>query len=110
MAGWATVTIVTSNSSMKTPAQTASRVHHFLSIDFLHQQAPSPCAGHHAARSNLFKSMVQATRALSAAQLAQLPRPAGQDPPTRAAMLAEDEPLIRELARDGRASCAALAA
>src|ERR1700730_6472193 len=42
MAGWATVTIVTSNSSMKTPAQTASRVHHFLSIDFLHRQAPSP--------------------------------------------------------------------
>jgi hypothetical protein len=48
------VTIVTSNSSMKTPAQTASRVHHFLSIDFLHRQAPSPCAGHHAPRSDLF--------------------------------------------------------
>jgi hypothetical protein len=26
---------------MKTPAQTASRVHHFLSIDFLHE-APFP--------------------------------------------------------------------
>jgi DNA-binding Lrp family transcriptional regulator len=52
----------------------------------------------------------EATRALSAAQLAKLPRPAGQDPPARAAMLAEDEPLVKELARDGRASCAALAA
>jgi DNA-binding Lrp family transcriptional regulator len=52
----------------------------------------------------------ESTRALSAAQLAKLPRPAGQDPPARAAMLAEDEPLIKELARDGRASCAALAA
>jgi len=53
----------------------------------------------------------EATRALSAAQLAQLPRPAGQDPPlTRMAMLPEDEPLMKELARDGRASCAALAA
>jgi DNA-binding Lrp family transcriptional regulator len=52
----------------------------------------------------------QATRALSAAQLAKLPRPANQDPPARAAMLPEDEPLLKELARDGRATCAALAA
>ncbi len=32
------------------------------------------------------------------------------DPPSRAVLLAEDEPLLKELARDGRASCAALAA
>jgi DNA-binding Lrp family transcriptional regulator len=57
----------------------------------------------------------QATRALSAAQLDKLP-PAGgtapQDPPDheRASLAAEDEPLLAELARDGRASNAAIAA
>src|SRR5689334_7148133 len=34
MAGWATVTIVTSSSSMNIPAHTAIRAHHFLSIGF----------------------------------------------------------------------------
>jgi DNA-binding Lrp family transcriptional regulator len=52
----------------------------------------------------------EATRALSAAQLAKLPRPAYSDAPARAALLPEDEPLLKELARDGRASSAALAA
>ena len=33
IAGWATVTMVTSSSSMKVPRQTAISVHHFLSID-----------------------------------------------------------------------------
>jgi DNA-binding Lrp family transcriptional regulator len=66
----------------------------------------------------------EATRALSPAQLEKLAR--GDDPPKppahgRAArppvppraplaLLAEDEPLLKELARDGRASTAALAA
>jgi DNA-binding Lrp family transcriptional regulator len=61
----------------------------------------------------------EATRALSAAQLALLTR--GDDPPkppghggaspqTPSAPGAEDEPLLKELARDGRASCAQLAA
>jgi DNA-binding Lrp family transcriptional regulator len=57
----------------------------------------------------------EATRALSAAQLALLTR--GDDPPnpptpggTQTCSAAEDEPLLKELARDGRASCAALAA
>ncbi len=52
----------------------------------------------------------EATRALSAAQLAKLPPPASQDPPGRDALLQDDEPLLKELARDGRASCAAVAA
>ena len=52
----------------------------------------------------------EATRALSAAQLEKLPRPAPQDPLARGSLLAEDEPLLKELARDGRASTAALAA
>jgi DNA-binding Lrp family transcriptional regulator len=52
----------------------------------------------------------QATRALSAAQLGKLPRPACSDPPARHALLPEDDPLLKELARDGRASSAALAA
>ncbi|MGH3227512.1 MAG: Lrp/AsnC family transcriptional regulator [Streptosporangiaceae bacterium] len=63
----------------------------------------------------------EATRALSAAQLQMLspggtipPRPplrsgGNRSPQTPSAPL-EDEPLIKELARDGRASCAALAA
>ena len=34
MAGWATMTMVTSSSSMNVPVHTASRVHHFLSINF----------------------------------------------------------------------------
>lgn len=63
----------------------------------------------------------EATRALSPAQLALLAR--GGDPPkpprsrgdypsprTPLALLPEDEPLLQELARDGRASTAALAA
>ena len=54
----------------------------------------------------------EATRALSAAQLEMLTR--GDDLPKPAAPgprpAAEDEPLLKELARDGRASCAALAA
>ena len=52
----------------------------------------------------------EVTRALSAAQLAKLPRRAHQDPPARGSLLPEDEPLLNELARDGRASTAALAA
>jgi DNA-binding Lrp family transcriptional regulator len=52
----------------------------------------------------------EATRALSAAQLRKLPRPACPDPPARDALLPEDEPLLKELARDGRASSAAIAA
>jgi DNA-binding Lrp family transcriptional regulator len=52
----------------------------------------------------------QATRALSADQLARIPRPPDPDPGARPVMLAEDEPLLKELARDGRASSAALAA
>ena len=51
-----------------------------------------------------------ATRALSPAQLEKLPRHAPQDAPARGSLLAEDEPLLKELARDGRASTAALAA
>jgi DNA-binding Lrp family transcriptional regulator len=56
----------------------------------------------------------EATRALSAAQLEMLTR--GDDPPKppapgpRPPSASEDEPLLKELARDGRASCAALAA
>ena len=54
----------------------------------------------------------EATRALSAAQLEMLTR--GDDPPKPPAPgprpAVEDEPLLKELARDGRASCAALAA
>ena len=52
----------------------------------------------------------ESTRALSAAQLERLPRPAPQDLPARGSLLPEDEPLLKELARDGRASTAALAA
>jgi DNA-binding Lrp family transcriptional regulator len=52
----------------------------------------------------------EATRALSAAQLAKLPRPVNSDAPARAALLPEDDPLLQELARDGRATSAALAA
>ena len=52
----------------------------------------------------------EATRALSADQLAKLPRLTAHEPPARDALLPEDEPLLKELARDGRASCAAIAA
>jgi DNA-binding Lrp family transcriptional regulator len=52
----------------------------------------------------------EATRALSADQLARLPHPAYPDPPAHGTLLPDDEPLLKELARDGRASCAALAA
>jgi DNA-binding Lrp family transcriptional regulator len=51
----------------------------------------------------------QATRALSPAQLDKLPAPVRQDAPARGLLLAEDEPLLAELARDGRASNAAIA-
>ena len=51
----------------------------------------------------------EATRALSAEQLARLPHPAHQDPPASGSLMPEDEPLLHELARDGRASHAALA-
>ena len=52
----------------------------------------------------------EATRALSAAQLEVLPRHARQNPPASGSLLPGDEPLLTELARDGRASNAALAA
>jgi DNA-binding Lrp family transcriptional regulator len=52
----------------------------------------------------------EATRALSAAQLEKLPRYAHPENGTRGALLAADEPLLAELARDGRASNAAIAA
>jgi DNA-binding Lrp family transcriptional regulator len=52
----------------------------------------------------------EATRALSAAQLEKLPRYAHPENGTRGALLAEDEPLLAELARDGRAGNAAIAA
>ncbi len=42
MAGWATMTMVTSSSSMNVPVHTASRVHHFLSINSLPIQASLP--------------------------------------------------------------------
>jgi DNA-binding Lrp family transcriptional regulator len=50
----------------------------------------------------------EATRALSPAQLAKLP-PVCRAAPGRASLAAEDEPLLAELARDGRASNAAIA-
>jgi len=51
------------------------------------------------------------TAALSADQLSRLKRPATRcQPPPPAALLAEDEPLLAELARDGRTSHAAIAA
>jgi DNA-binding Lrp family transcriptional regulator len=52
----------------------------------------------------------ETTRALSPAQLVKLPRHAHQDPPVGGSLLLEDEPLLNELARDGRASTATLAA
>jgi DNA-binding Lrp family transcriptional regulator len=57
----------------------------------------------------------EATRALSRSQLDKLPRdahPKSAQPPSagRGVVLAEDEPLLAELARDGRASNAAIAA
>jgi DNA-binding Lrp family transcriptional regulator len=53
----------------------------------------------------------EATRALSPAQLAKLPRRAQQDPAAPGSPLGPgDEPLLQELARDGRASTAAIAA
>jgi DNA-binding Lrp family transcriptional regulator len=52
----------------------------------------------------------ETTRALSAAQLEKLPRSAHPENGTRGALLAEDEPLLAELARDGRAGNAAIAA
>jgi DNA-binding Lrp family transcriptional regulator len=52
----------------------------------------------------------EATRALSAAQLEMLPRYTHPENKTRGSLLAEDEPLLAELARDGRASNAAIAA
>jgi DNA-binding Lrp family transcriptional regulator len=51
----------------------------------------------------------EATRALAPAQLAKLPRD-GQERSGRGSLLPEDEPLLNELARDGRASTAAIAA
>ena len=51
----------------------------------------------------------EATRALSSAQLMKLPQHAHQDPPARGSLLPEDEPLLNELARVGRASTAAIA-
>jgi DNA-binding Lrp family transcriptional regulator len=51
----------------------------------------------------------EATRALSADQLARLP-PAHTPLASDVSLVAEDEPLLHELARDGRASHAALAA
>jgi DNA-binding Lrp family transcriptional regulator len=51
----------------------------------------------------------QATRALSPSQLEKLPPAVRQDAPARGHLLAEDEPLLAELARDGRASNAAIA-
>jgi DNA-binding Lrp family transcriptional regulator len=51
----------------------------------------------------------QATRALSSAQLDKLPPPVRQDAPARGQLLDEDEALLAELARDGRASNAAIA-
>jgi DNA-binding Lrp family transcriptional regulator len=51
------------------------------------------------------------TRALSPAQLERLCRPSAPDqPPVETTLLPEDESLLAELARDGRASHAALAA
>jgi DNA-binding Lrp family transcriptional regulator len=51
------------------------------------------------------------TRALSPAQLQRLEQPpAASRQPAEPALLAEDEPLLAELARDGRASHAAIAA
>ena len=52
----------------------------------------------------------EATRALSSAQLAMLPHPAPPDRSAPGSLVPEDEPLLEELARDGRASNAALAA
>ena len=52
----------------------------------------------------------EATRALSSAQLAMLPQHAPPDPSASSSLVPEDEPLLEELARDGRASNAALAA
>jgi DNA-binding Lrp family transcriptional regulator len=52
----------------------------------------------------------EATRALSAAQLEKLPPYAPPENAARGVLLAEDEPLLAELARDGRASNAAIAA
>lgn len=50
-------------------------------------------------------------RALSPAQMAKLGQPVQRPgPPARVALLPEDEPLLTELARDGRTSNAALAA
>jgi DNA-binding Lrp family transcriptional regulator len=52
----------------------------------------------------------EATRALSPAQLALLPRGGDRPESPRTFLTPEDEPLLKELARDGRASNAALAA
>jgi DNA-binding Lrp family transcriptional regulator len=52
----------------------------------------------------------EATRALSPAQLEKLPSRSPQTSSAPLALLSEDEPLLKELARDGRASTAALAA
>ncbi len=49
------------------------------------------------------------TRALSPAQLEKLLRGAPSEDAARGSLLAEDEPLLAELARDGRASNAAIA-
>jgi DNA-binding Lrp family transcriptional regulator len=51
----------------------------------------------------------EATRALSADQLARLPHPAYSGAASDGWLVPEDEPLLHELARDGRASHAALA-
>src|SRR6478672_9855672 len=48
----------------------------------------------------------EATRALSAAQLEKLPSRSPQAPSAPLALLPEEEPLLKELARDGRASTA----
>jgi DNA-binding Lrp family transcriptional regulator len=50
------------------------------------------------------------TGALSADQMSRLKRPATSCQPPPAALLEDDEPLLAELARDGRASHAAIAA
>src|SRR5262249_4255250 len=52
----------------------------------------------------------EAPRGLPPPQLAKLPRRAQQDPAAPGSPLPGDEPLLQELARDGRASTAAIAA
>jgi DNA-binding Lrp family transcriptional regulator len=73
------------------------RVVHISAHSILHDFTPGPWQG--------------LSRALSPAQLAKLGQPAKRQVlPARGALLPEDEPLLAELARDGRTSNAALAA